>query len=397
MSVQGEKLKAIADAIREKKGTTDLIAANDFASEILSIESGIEPSGTIDITENGTYDVTEYASANVNVSGGAGGEYNIEVTLNEDGTQNLIISDAGESGGSGFTKLPQLMAGTLTELTAEDMEGVTNMRYHSIYNQKNLTSITIPETLEDYESGAIENCPNVVEINYNAPNIAEASQTYTMFNTIGNNAEGITLNIGDNVQCIPEYFMYQNYFSDSKLINVKTINIGKGLKKFTRDVSYARSNAFTQLKNLTEVNFNAIACEDIGYYDAQPFAGSAGETSGFVVNIGEDVERIPANLFYSSKFLTKVKFLGNKVTTIGDSAFAGRSGEGASLFDFRNCTQVPTLPTSYSIDNASGCQIVVPDALYDEWTTATNWSALPTDTATTGYVVWVKASEYVEV
>ena len=40
MSVQEEKLKAIADAIREKKGTTEPIKANDFASEILSIESG---------------------------------------------------------------------------------------------------------------------------------------------------------------------------------------------------------------------------------------------------------------------------------------------------------------------------------------------------------------------
>ena len=39
MSIQEEKLKAIADAIREKKGTTEPIKASDFASEILSIES----------------------------------------------------------------------------------------------------------------------------------------------------------------------------------------------------------------------------------------------------------------------------------------------------------------------------------------------------------------------
>ena len=45
MSVQEEKLKAIADAIREKKGTTEPIKASDFASEILSIESGGGGSG----------------------------------------------------------------------------------------------------------------------------------------------------------------------------------------------------------------------------------------------------------------------------------------------------------------------------------------------------------------
>lgn len=75
MSVQEEKLKAIADAIRLKKRTSELIVANDFASEILSIETGgVTPSGTIEITENGTYDVTEYASANVNVASAGGGE-----------------------------------------------------------------------------------------------------------------------------------------------------------------------------------------------------------------------------------------------------------------------------------------------------------------------------------
>ena len=40
MSIQEEKLKAIADAIREKKGTTEPIKANNFASEILTIQSG---------------------------------------------------------------------------------------------------------------------------------------------------------------------------------------------------------------------------------------------------------------------------------------------------------------------------------------------------------------------
>lgn len=96
MSVQGEKLKAIADAIRAKKGSSEPIVANDFASEILSIPTGIEPSGTIDITENGVYDVAEYASANVNVSGGGSGEenaniYKLEQVQNETGNYTLNI------------------------------------------------------------------------------------------------------------------------------------------------------------------------------------------------------------------------------------------------------------------------------------------------------------------
>lgn len=61
-------LKDLADGIRDKKGTTALINAQNFRSEIASIETGITPTGSIDITSNGTVDVTNYASANVNVA-----------------------------------------------------------------------------------------------------------------------------------------------------------------------------------------------------------------------------------------------------------------------------------------------------------------------------------------
>lgn len=65
-------LEGIGNAIRNKKGTSDLIPVSDLASEIASIPSGITPTGQIEITENGTFDVTSFASALVAVEGGGG-------------------------------------------------------------------------------------------------------------------------------------------------------------------------------------------------------------------------------------------------------------------------------------------------------------------------------------
>ena len=60
-------LTDVATAIRTKKGTSALINPQNFSSEIASIETGITPTGTIEITSNGEKDVTNYAKANVNI------------------------------------------------------------------------------------------------------------------------------------------------------------------------------------------------------------------------------------------------------------------------------------------------------------------------------------------
>lgn len=64
--------------------------------EVIVNVSGITPSGTMSITSNGTYDVTQYASADVNVSGG--GASNVVVgsfKATEDGVLTIPLAYTG--------------------------------------------------------------------------------------------------------------------------------------------------------------------------------------------------------------------------------------------------------------------------------------------------------------
>ena len=69
--------------------------------------------------------------------------------------------------------------------------------------------------------------------------------------------------------------------------------------------------------------------------------------------------------------MTILKIPSN-VSTIGSNAFY--ACYSLKVMDFRNHTSIPTL-TGAIANIAADCKIVVPDALYDAWIAATNWSS----------------------
>ena len=61
------------------------------------------------------------------------------------------------------------------------------------------------------------------------------------------------------------------------------------------------------------------------------------------------------------------------VTSIGRSVF--NNCYGIRYYDFSACTDIPTLSSTNAFNGIpSDCQMLIPAALYDEWSTATNWS-----------------------
>lgn len=117
------------------KGKTEVSDLSDLPSAVAELKN---PSGTISITENGTVDVSQYASANVNVSGGGdASEY-----------FNATISGGSGSGNNAYPGIalslkkvpPGLVASSsasymfnrcssLEEVTNLDTSNTTNMSY----------------------------------------------------------------------------------------------------------------------------------------------------------------------------------------------------------------------------------------------------------------------------
>lgn len=70
--------------------------------------------------------------------------------------------------------------------------------------------------------------------------------------------------------------------------------------------------------------------------------------------------------------MASIKIPGS-VTSIGEGAFQNWSQ--MRYYDFTACTSIPTLSNTNAFSGIpSDCQILIPAALYDEWSAATNWA-----------------------
>lgn len=66
-----------------ENGTYSASSGHAYSPVTVSVPVGVFPSGTSSITANGIYDITNFASVDVNVSGGGGGDHDYEDAIIE--------------------------------------------------------------------------------------------------------------------------------------------------------------------------------------------------------------------------------------------------------------------------------------------------------------------------
>ena len=183
---------------------TDSTPFAEYATQAANIETGITPTGTIDITTNGTVDVTNYATANVNVVS----DYNVKMldtNLASNGLYNIAAF---------ITKLPDtisVVAGDRNHL----FEGMKRLyKLPAIINDSQITSA-------QYFANSCENLGVVPDYN-----MSQCTSFYYAFSGIYT-ATGLTMGSIDMSAATVVQKMFQSTSPEVKTELAGFPNLGK--------------------------------------------------------------------------------------------------------------------------------------------------------------------------
>ena len=231
---------------------------------------------------------------------------------------------------------------SLSSITIPD--SVTSIGNNALQNCCSLASITIPDSVTSIGSNALQNCYSLASIT-----IPDS------VTSIGNNAfvycySLASITIPDGVTSISSNVFNSCY-------SLASITIPDSV---TSIEDYAIQYCYS-LASITIPD----SVTSIGNYALQNCYSLASIT---IPDSVTSIEDYAINGCYSLATIT----IPDSVTSIGNYAF--KNCYGMRYYDFSACTDIPTLSSTNAFDNIpSDCQMLIPAALYDEWSAATNW------------------------
>lgn len=214
---------------------------------------------------------------------------------------------------------------------------ITNIGNWAFAYCPNLTSFTIPDSVTHIGAGIFGYCTNLTTLDYNARNCNGVSVgTGHPFS----NSSISTINIGNDVEKIPENFLYD-------MDSITTINFSNNITHIGKK-AFAYYDGFTTLNlpdSITHIGEEAfLECDNLSsitltnnltYIGIGAFKGCGSLNS---ITIPNNVTRIDDDAFEDCINLNSVDFLTNVITYIGDGAF-------------KNCTSLNTFVVPNSVDS----------------------------------------------
>jgi len=303
-----------------------------------------------------------------------------------------IGSNVKSIGGSAFRNCTGLTSINITD-------SVESIGKSAFVNCTGLTSITIGNNVESIGSAAFCGCESLSEINWNAKNCADFTEYDRIFLHEDQKGDGISVIFGDMVKKIPSYLFY---YDSSKIKNViignnvesignsafynctgiTSLNIPDSVKSIGgrafynctelenltigNSVESVDYDAFYNCKSLSLINWNAKNCADfrIGNYVKEIFYNAGQNRDGINVTFGDNVEKIPAYMFFDGNPKIKNIVIGNNVKTIGRCAFYNCIGitslnipdsvKSIGSSAFYNCTELENITIGNNVESIGG-------------------------------------------
>ena len=240
--------------------------------------------------------------------------------------------------------------------TFEDNEQIYCNMLQSVFIGRNVTSIN---------NDAFNCCYNLLSITI--PNGITSIGNYAFFDC--HSLSSIT--IPDSVTSIGYSFRWCYNLSSITIPNSVTsidsmVSDCYNLSSITipDSVTFIGDYRFGSCYNLS----NVIFLNSIDLIDKYAFKDCYNLSS---ITIPDSVKTIGYYAFANCYNLSSI-IIPNSVTSIDNYAFNGCYG--MRYYDFSTCTSIPTLLGNNAFsDISSDCQMLIPSALFDEWSKATNW------------------------
>ena len=271
------------------------------------------------------------------------GDYVISLAPNDGCTLSLGANSTsycvmGPTGGAGTVYRNMLQDVSI----GENVASITGYAFQYCYS---LASITIPDGFTYINSNAFESCYSLASITIpDGVTDINSNAFYKCYSLA-------SIAIPDGLSYIGSSAFYGCY-------SLASITIPDSVTSIS-------GNAFDSCYSLASITI-PDGVTDIGTYAFHSCYSLAS------ITIPDGVTDIGTYTFYSCYSLASIA-IPDGVTSIKKMAFL--DCQGMRYYDFSACTDIPTLSNTNAFNNIpSDCQMLIPSALFDAWSTATNWA-----------------------